>query len=181
MFIYLPSNVIARMADPAKLNVPNVVKDRILTSPFEAMFTPDPVAEGNAYLAIEAMADKWLEDEGDWEWLHYVLDGTRMTAREGLDMAKRMAVFLKQRLGLSHGESVHLCVGNHNMTHPTALGTWILGAVASVGDLNLEVRGVASQLDDISARAAFCSPETADLMKAAVKSCRNPERVSLFW
>ena len=93
----------------------------------------------------------------------------------------RVAIFLKKRLDLAPGDAVHLCLGNNNMVHPTCLGIWALGAVTSIGDVNLEAPAIASQLEDIKARAAFCTPETAELMKAAVDACHNPESIALFW
>ncbi len=51
-------------------------------------------------------------------------------------------------LGVRRGDVVHFLVGNHNHLYPACFGVWILGAVLSLGDVNLEAKTVARQLKD---------------------------------
>ena len=46
----------------------------------------------------------------------------------------------------SAGDVIHLAVGNHNLVHSLAFGTWILGGVASIGDPDLEATTISKQV-----------------------------------
>ena len=91
----------------------------------------------------------------------------------------RFAV-LFESLGFQHGDVIHLCIGNHNLTLPLSFGAWILGGVVSVGDVNLEPRGVAGQLNDTAAKIVFCTPDTSNLVKAAVAKSEQGSKVKAF-
>ena len=69
----------------------------------------------------------------------------KCSTREMKELAngRKFAVLLKS-IGFGKSDSAHFCVGNHNQLFPGCFGVWILGGVCSVGDINLEVRGVAS-------------------------------------
>ena len=57
----------------------------------------------------------------------------------------RFAVVLKQ-LGFQRKDVAHILLGNHNWAYSAAFGCWILGGIASMGDVNPEPKSVARQV-----------------------------------
>lgn len=70
---------------------------------------------------------------------------------------------------MEKGDTVHLVVGNHNMTFPISFGVWILGGIVSLGDVNLDSKSVAGQFEDTGAKFVVCIPQTADTVKKAAQ------------
>ena len=84
-----------------------------------------------------------------------------------LFFANRFSILLGD-LGLKPEDTIHLVTGNSNMTYPISFGAWALGAIVSLGDINLEPQGVAHQLKESEAKLVFCTPATSDLVRKAV-------------
>ena len=61
-------------------------------------------------------------------------------------LTSRFAVLLQQH-GLGHNDVVHMVVGNNNLAYSVAFGCWILGGITSMGDVNLEARSIALQVN----------------------------------
>ena len=60
----------------------------------------------------------------------------------------RLAVLLKNH-GFCSGDTAHLLMGNHLLTFPACFGCWILGGVPSLGDVDLDAKEVAKQVDQL--------------------------------
>ena len=63
---------------------------------------------------------------------------------------------LLQQHGLGHNDVVHMVVGNNNLAYSVAFGCWILGGIASMGDVNLEARSIALQVNSELYYACIC-------------------------
>ncbi len=125
----------------------NVIKDRILLSPHDGKWSPLDLAGSSIILQFKKEVKARLEENGgkDFVWLRNVLTGEQLTATEGLDMAVRYACVLHDA-GIGSGDVIHCIVGNENHLYPLAFGAWIIGAAVSTGDINLEAKLVATQL-----------------------------------
>ncbi len=123
----------------------NRVKDRILSSPLEGAFKPEDIS-GSYYMTIYKKVEKIVDERGDWKWLNNVITGESLTATEALLYGKKFAVVFRN-LGLGRGDVIHMVVGNFNLSFSASFGIWILGGVTSVGDVNLEARAIAKQVN----------------------------------
>ena len=88
----------------------------------------------------------------------------------------RFAVLLRQH-GFACGDVIHVVTGNHNWTYPLVFGCWILGGVASLGDVNLEPRAVARQINESNAKYVICVPEAANLISKACQYVHGTAKV----
>jgi hypothetical protein len=71
----------------AAINAGNVVSDGRLTSPFGD--GKAQAVDGSVYLHIVAAAEKHLAEGDDWIWLNDVRLGQTLTARRGLEWARK--------------------------------------------------------------------------------------------
>lgn len=138
----------------------------------------DPV-RGSMYQEINKAMEENIKEDKDWIVLHNVLTGEKLTGQDALNYGKQFGALFQQR-GFQRGHVVHLIVGNHNLTYPICFGTWILGGCISAGDVNLEPRSLAQQLNTLSTRYLICSPETKNLAAEALKLADRPEDVQTF-
>ena len=60
-------------------------------------------------------------------------------------MTIRFAVFLRSK-GVAKGDVIHLLLGNSHLTFGACFGAWILGAVPSSGNCNVDHETVAGQV-----------------------------------
>ena len=122
----------------------NIIKDRLLLSPLNHIWNPEPV-KGSYYTTLSNIIRQNIEDGGDWLWLHNRINGKTMMASEFEILSKKFAVFFKN-LGLEKGDCVHLVVGNYNESYGAIGGIWILGGIASCGDVALDDQAIAGQV-----------------------------------
>ncbi|XP_059093403.1 luciferin 4-monooxygenase-like isoform X1 [Tigriopus californicus] len=159
-------------------NVKNHIKDGILTSGLSIPTYSDPV-RGSIYQEVNRAMEKILDDDTDWVVLHNVLTGEKLTATDALNYGKRFGAFFEQH-GFKRGHVVHLILGNENLTFPICFGAWILGGCVSTGDVNLEPRSLAAQLNTLSTRFLICNSETKQLAMEALKLADRPQDVQTF-
>ena len=122
----------------------NIIKDRLLLSPMNHVWTPEPV-EGSYYNTLCNIIRKNIEEGGDWLWLHDRITDRKLHASDFEILSKKFAVFFKN-LGLEKGDVIHLCVGNYNESYGAIGGIWILGGIASCGDVALDDKAIAGQV-----------------------------------
>ena len=100
---------------------------------------------GSYYNTLCNMIRKNIEEGGDWLWLHDRITGRTLNASDFEILSKKFAVFFKN-LGLEKGDVIHLVVGNYNESYGAIGGIWILGGVASCGDVALDDKAIAGQV-----------------------------------
>ena len=93
----------------------NIVKDRLLISPVNHVWTPEPV-ETSYYNTLCNVIRKNIEEGGDWVWLHNRINGKTLNASDFEILSKKFAVLFKN-LGLEKDDCIHLCVGNYNESY----------------------------------------------------------------
>jgi len=145
----------------------NIVKDRLILSPINDAWTPEPLEGGSLYNDLCNKVRRNIENGNDWLWLHNRINGDKMMASEFESLSKKFAVFYSN-LGLVAGDTVHLIVGNHNHSYVALGGIWILGGIGSLGDIALDPRAIAGQLKDTNAKLVICTEETAKNAKEAI-------------
>jgi len=148
---------------------PNIVKDRLLYSPLQQVWTPEPVEGGSLYNDLCNKVRRNIEEGDDWVWLYNRINGEKMMASEFEILSRKFAV-IYNNLGLIAGDTIHLIVGNHNHTFAALGGIWILGGIGSVGDIALDSRAIAGQLKDTNAKLVVCIDETAKNAREAITS-----------
>jgi len=152
----------------------NIIKDRLLISPVNHVWTPEPV-EGSYYNTLCNMIRKNIEEGGDWTWLHNRINGKTLNASDFEILSKKFAVLFKN-LGLERNDSIHLVVGNYNESYGAIGGMWILGGVASCGDVALDDQAIAGQLKDTGAKIVFCTEETVANVTKAVHAIESKSK-----
>jgi len=142
-----------------------------LTSPFKDFARAQKLPVDNVFSALENEIMRLIERKGDWTWLTDEVTTEELSASEALKQAKRysprfqliimyctghqqsiintflcrLAVILNE-MGLKKGDIVHAIIGNHNATFSLAFAIWILGAILSTGDINLEAKAIGLQV-----------------------------------
>ncbi len=157
----------------------NIVKDGLITSPINHVWTPQEMEGGSFYNQMVNTVRRNIEDNGDWTFLHNQLNGDQMKASEFETLSKKFAVFYRDTLNLGKGDAIHLIVGNHNFTYPALGGIWILGGVPSLGDVGLDEKSIASQLKDTNAKLVICVDETWKRARNAIELVDN-KKIHLY-
>jgi len=145
----------------------NKVKDGYLTSglPEDAWVPVTP--EGSFYLTVMDRVRKHIAEEGDWTLLKNFITKETLMAGDIEPLSKKFSIILED-MGFVKGDSLHACVGNHNYTYSFFGGCWALGGICSCGDIALDPKAIAGQLEDLKARFVICTEETVDRVKQAV-------------
>ncbi len=117
-----------------------------------------------------------MDEHGDWVWLHNRLSDHKLMASDYERLAKRFAVIYKDKFGLGEGDVIHLCVGNNNYQFGAVGGIWILGGVASCGDIALDENAIAGQLRDTGAKLIICNPDTHNNVRRAVEKVMSTSK-----
>ena len=136
----------------------NIVKDRILQSPLNHLWTPRDLSPGSFYTHLSNEVRKNIEENGDWIWLHNRMNGSKLMASDFELMARKFAVIFKN-LNVQKNDIIHLICGNDNLTYSICGGIWILGAIPSLGS---DEENLNSQLKDTNAKIVILSPEMAE-------------------
>ena len=158
----------------------NIVQDRLLISPVNHVWSPEPV-EGSYYNTLCNVIRKNIEDGGDWVWLHNRINDKTLNASDFEILSKKFAVLFKN-LGLEKDDCIHLVVGNYNESYGAIGGIWILGGVASCGDVALDDKAIAGQLKDTGARVVFCNEDTVANVTKAVHDLesKSKKKIHIF-
>lgn len=69
-----------------------IVSEGVLTTPLKGDFKPFEV-DGSYYQSILNMANKYLDEDGDWTYLYKAQTGETMTVLETIEEAKRWDFF----------------------------------------------------------------------------------------
>ena len=80
----------------------NIVKDRLILSPINDAWTPEPLEGGSLYNDLCNKVRRNIENGDDWLWLHNRINGDKMMASEFESLSKKFAVFYSN-LGLVAG------------------------------------------------------------------------------
>ena len=85
----------------------NIVKDRLILSPINGAWTPEPLEGGSLYNDLCNKVRRNIENGDDWLWLHNRINGDKMMASEFESLSKKFAVFYSN-LGLVAGTVLSL-------------------------------------------------------------------------
>ena len=85
----------------------NIVKDRLILSPINDAWTPEPLEGGSLYNDLCNKVRRNIENGDDWLWLHNRINGDKMMASEFESLSKKFAVFYSN-LGLVAGTVLSL-------------------------------------------------------------------------
>jgi len=137
-------------------------------------FVAHPVEE-RFVLRLLSLVQEELTNTGDRDWLVDTVAqaSVRISHIEGV--ARRVASGLS-RLGLSHGQYLHMAVSSCLDFYWPVFGGWLCGAVVSAGDPGLGVKLLAGQIRDTKATIIVCSAKDADRMVAANKMMEEEDR-----
>lgn len=157
----------------------NVVRDRLVYSPLNNLWEPNPIRVGSFHLQLLKEFSDNYQDHGDWLWLHNRITGDKLMASDYEKLSKKFSV-IYTGLGLKKGDCIHLVVGNHNYMYPALGGMWMIGGLGSCGDIALDDKSIAAQLKDTGARIVICIPETAAAVMTAVQTVQASSKRKLF-
>ena len=144
----------------------SLVLDKILYNPNCAHPNLDyPTLKGNIGNTILEGIAKVLTEFGDIDWLingPYVLNNSTTTCGE--KVLKLSEVDRKVRevgngfmaLGLTKNQTVHLVLPNSTNFHVIVFGAWLSEAIVSLGDPQLSVEALKSQIIDTKANFVVC-------------------------
>ena len=123
----------------------NIVKDRLIISPINNVWSPEELEGGSFYSHFCNNVRRSVEEGGDWEVLHNRITHEKMMASEFETLSQKFAVFFNS-LGLGKDDVIHMVVGNNNFCYPALGGIWILGGIGSLGDVALDDKAIAGQV-----------------------------------
>ena len=144
----------------------SLVKDKILYNPNCAHLNLDyPSLKGNIGNTILEGIAQVLREFGDIDWLingPYVLNNTTTTCGEkvlklsDVDRKVREVANGFMALGLTKNQTVHLVIPNSTNFHVIVFGVWLCEAIVSLGDPQLSVDALKSQIVDTKATFIVC-------------------------
>jgi hypothetical protein len=67
----------------------NIIKDRLILSPIEEAWKPEPIQGGSYYNHICKKLEGYLEEHGDWVWLHDRITDTKLMATDFQKVSKK--------------------------------------------------------------------------------------------
>ena len=144
----------------------SLVLDKILYNPNCAHPNLDyPTLKGNIGNTILEGIAKVLTEFGDIDWLingPYVLNDLTTTCGEkvlklsDVDRKVREVANGFMALGLTKNQTVHLVLPNSTNFHVIVFGVWLCEAIVSLGDPQLSVEALKSQIIDTKANFVIC-------------------------
>lgn len=82
--------------------------------------------------------------------------------------------------GFRKNNGIHIVVGNYNSSFLALFAAWYLGGFGSCGDIALDAKAIAGQINDTKAKFILCLPETAENVLEAVKLSERSDCTKVF-
>ena len=144
----------------------SLIVDKILYNPTCAHPNLDyPSLKGNIGNTILEGIAQVLSEFGDIDWLingPYVMDNSTTTCGEkvlklsDVDRKVREVANGFMAIGLTKNQIVHLVIPNNTNFHVIVFGAWLCEAIVSLGDPQLSVEALKSQILDTKANFIVC-------------------------